>query len=336
MATKMLQRRGTATEWSTANPILGDGEIGFVRDAKFIKIGDGLTAWNALPELDFARLTRTDVLGWGQLEPHNKFTDFNLINRFGVAFVQGGLNGPGIVGGTDQYYVFSMGLGSEYPYTQYVNQVAYKRGVPGVFASRFREAGVWGAWTISTNVKVANAGNADTLGGQARDASTSATANTVVGRDGSGDIYARLLRSNYAITNPTVNFIMTQVTPGVGTDNYVRPSTPAQVAAAMGAVTLAGNNVFTGRNTFGDEDIDITEQRAAVIETHTRSVNNTYTAGKLTKVEELSGVTVVRTTTLTYTGELLTSTSEVAGGKTITTTLTYSGDVLTGTTRTVA
>lgn len=49
MATRMLQRRGTSIEWSTANPILGDGEIGFDRTTGFVKIGDGVTAWNDLP-----------------------------------------------------------------------------------------------------------------------------------------------------------------------------------------------------------------------------------------------------------------------------------------------
>lgn len=48
MATRMLQRRGTALEWSTLNPVLGDGEIGLERDTGIFKIGDGLTAWNSL------------------------------------------------------------------------------------------------------------------------------------------------------------------------------------------------------------------------------------------------------------------------------------------------
>lgn len=47
-ATRMLQRRGTAAEWAAANPVLGDGEIGFVRDTRDFKIGDGVTAWNDL------------------------------------------------------------------------------------------------------------------------------------------------------------------------------------------------------------------------------------------------------------------------------------------------
>ncbi len=48
MATRMLQRRGTAAEWAAQNPTLVDGEIGFETDTKVIKIGDGVTAWNDL------------------------------------------------------------------------------------------------------------------------------------------------------------------------------------------------------------------------------------------------------------------------------------------------
>lgn len=48
MATRMLQRRGTALEFSTLNPVLGDGEIGFERDTGIFKIGDGATAYNSL------------------------------------------------------------------------------------------------------------------------------------------------------------------------------------------------------------------------------------------------------------------------------------------------
>jgi hypothetical protein len=48
MATRMLQRRGTAAEWAALNPVLGDGEIGFERDTKIIRVGDGITPWNNL------------------------------------------------------------------------------------------------------------------------------------------------------------------------------------------------------------------------------------------------------------------------------------------------
>jgi len=48
MAVRIQFRRGTATEWSTSNPILALGELGYESTNKLIKFGDGVTAWNTL------------------------------------------------------------------------------------------------------------------------------------------------------------------------------------------------------------------------------------------------------------------------------------------------
>jgi hypothetical protein len=45
MATRMQQRRGTATQWTTANPILNAGEIGYETNTNKFKIGDGTNHW---------------------------------------------------------------------------------------------------------------------------------------------------------------------------------------------------------------------------------------------------------------------------------------------------
>jgi hypothetical protein len=45
MATRMQQRRGTASQWTAANPILNAGEIGFESDTNKFKIGDGTNHW---------------------------------------------------------------------------------------------------------------------------------------------------------------------------------------------------------------------------------------------------------------------------------------------------
>lgn len=49
MSVTIQLRRGSLSQWSTANPILAVGEIGFVTDDLSYKIGDGSTAWNSLP-----------------------------------------------------------------------------------------------------------------------------------------------------------------------------------------------------------------------------------------------------------------------------------------------
>lgn len=48
MATRMQQRRGTAAQWTAADPILAAGEIGFVTDTGQFKIGDGVNNWSSL------------------------------------------------------------------------------------------------------------------------------------------------------------------------------------------------------------------------------------------------------------------------------------------------
>jgi hypothetical protein len=48
MATRMQQRRGTAAQWTSADPILAAGEIGFESDTGFFKMGDGINHWDDL------------------------------------------------------------------------------------------------------------------------------------------------------------------------------------------------------------------------------------------------------------------------------------------------
>ena len=48
MATRMQQRRGTAAQWTAANPILAAGEIGFETDTNKFKMGNGSSTWSAL------------------------------------------------------------------------------------------------------------------------------------------------------------------------------------------------------------------------------------------------------------------------------------------------
>lgn len=45
---RLWSRRGTAAEWTSANPTLAAGEVGFETDTNRVKIGDGITPWNTL------------------------------------------------------------------------------------------------------------------------------------------------------------------------------------------------------------------------------------------------------------------------------------------------
>jgi cytoskeletal protein CcmA (bactofilin family) len=96
-------------------------------------------------------------------------------------------------------------------------------------------------------------------------ATTSSTVNTVVARDSSGDINTRLFRSEYDTTNPTVGFIMTQI--DTASNNYIRPTTPAQFRAAVtdsyytnnvGDITaVTGGDGLTGSATSGAVTLNV-------------------------------------------------------------------------------
>lgn len=48
MAILVKFRRATQSEWSSANPVLDDGEIVIEEDTTQVKIGDGSTNYNSL------------------------------------------------------------------------------------------------------------------------------------------------------------------------------------------------------------------------------------------------------------------------------------------------
>lgn len=49
VVTQIQIRRGTAAEWTSANPTLASGEWGYETDTNKGKIGNGSTAWTSLP-----------------------------------------------------------------------------------------------------------------------------------------------------------------------------------------------------------------------------------------------------------------------------------------------
>jgi len=101
-----------------------------------------------------------------------------------------------------------------------------RRGTDGsIIAGGTSNFGNITASTVTANLT----GSATRLNGL--DSSSSSTGNTVAVRDTGGDIRARLFRSDYDTTNPTCNYFMTQV--DTVDNNYIRPSTSAQVTAAL-------------------------------------------------------------------------------------------------------
>ena len=63
MATIFKLRRDTAANWSSENPTLADGELGFDKTNTYLKIGDGSTAWNSLGQFTQSEESITDFIG---------------------------------------------------------------------------------------------------------------------------------------------------------------------------------------------------------------------------------------------------------------------------------
>lgn len=61
MPTKIQIRRGTSTQWTTANPTLSSGEWGLETNTGKVKLGDGSTAWTSLAY--FGNLEALDNVG---------------------------------------------------------------------------------------------------------------------------------------------------------------------------------------------------------------------------------------------------------------------------------
>lgn len=101
----------------------------------------------------------------------------------------------------------------------------------------------------------------------------------IVRRDSAGDIHARLLRSQYTVATATPNYLMAQHAVGTG-DNYARPSTLAQVKAAMGAADVArliatGDGLTGGGNLTADRTLVVDRNTVPIINTSTTADVNT-------------------------------------------------------------
>jgi hypothetical protein len=60
MAQIIQMRRGTAAEWTAADPLLAEGEIGVEKDTFKWKVGDGLKVWHLLPYVTGAKGDKGD------------------------------------------------------------------------------------------------------------------------------------------------------------------------------------------------------------------------------------------------------------------------------------
>jgi hypothetical protein len=60
MAVQIQLRNDTAANWTAANPVLAQGEMGLETDTRLFKIGDGVKTWS---QLSYGALNVTTIDG---------------------------------------------------------------------------------------------------------------------------------------------------------------------------------------------------------------------------------------------------------------------------------
>ena len=83
MADIIQIRRDTAANWTSTNPTLAQGEIGWERDTGRLKIGDGSTAWNSLDAMNVLAETLTNKTIDGDVNTLQDIATSSLKTRSG-------------------------------------------------------------------------------------------------------------------------------------------------------------------------------------------------------------------------------------------------------------
>ena len=63
MPQRIQLRRGNAATWTSVDPVLGQGEIGWEIDTGLHKVGDGSTAWTSL-SYSYKEFSHDDLTGY--------------------------------------------------------------------------------------------------------------------------------------------------------------------------------------------------------------------------------------------------------------------------------
>lgn len=79
-------RKGTSTEWTTANPVLASGEPGFDLTNRTLKIGNGSTPWSSLSSVVTEEITTLVTAGSGIDLSYNAVNDTLTISATGVSY----------------------------------------------------------------------------------------------------------------------------------------------------------------------------------------------------------------------------------------------------------
>ena len=131
MAVKIQLRRGTTSDWSTANTVLSAGEVGVNTTTSQIKVGNGSTAWNSLSYFSSGTITQitastglklntvaaaTSTGGVVTLEVDTSTVMMrSVVNAIGQVVVGGGASSPvALPAGTNNYVLVADSTNTTY------------------------------------------------------------------------------------------------------------------------------------------------------------------------------------------------------------------------------
>lgn len=278
--TKIQHRRDTAANWTSTNPTLASGEIGFETDTLKFKVGNGSTAWNSLKYSQDASLlsgtasitalsTTGDVNASGYLRSFNSSGD-----EGGEIFLSKPVTNTNVNTGVtidvyqDKLRFFEQG-GSARGY--YIDISLGGAGASTNLAgggSAFNGGTITGSLTVSNTIGISTSGqytstlaqgtapfvvssntivtnlNADLLDGY--NTSTTTAANTVVVRDANGSIAANVITANIALAN--VTGLGTNVATFLGTPNSLNLLNAVTNETGTGSLVFATSPTLTTPN----------------------------------------------------------------------------------------
>jgi hypothetical protein len=206
VSTKIVHRRDTASNWTTTNPTLASGEIGFETDTLKFKVGNGSTAWTSLKYSQDASL----LTGNASITTLTTTGDINTAGKLSVTassgdeggeiFLSNAVTNTSITSGVtidvykDRLRFFEQG-GSARGY--YIDITA---GGGGASTNLAGGGGGTGTVTSVTASSPLTGGTITTSGSIGINASSTSTANYVVQRDANASFSVNALtatRVNY-------------------------------------------------------------------------------------------------------------------------------------------
>jgi hypothetical protein len=134
MAVKIQIRRGTAAEWTSANPTLLSGEQGLETDTGKTKIGNGVTAWNSLGYVDAKFLPTSASSGFLPTSASSGYVPNGLVTAKGQVV---GASGDGVpvaipaASGNGQVMVSASAEASGNKFSSEVGTLSFPQGSAG-------------------------------------------------------------------------------------------------------------------------------------------------------------------------------------------------------------